>query len=194
MKKNKKLMRIICSIVCAITFTSFLSMNASAYIVDFTNGFSPLEAYIKCYYGFSSETISAVHNSCLAWNSAHNSRDVVYRSTSTHSNTIYPLKNGANEITKGNMGRVASYVMETYRTYHAYGTIYEADINMNTSHDFGTASTSYHTQTIMTHEIGHLLGLGHTSNSSGIMYYYIGLGERKSIASDDRNGINAIYR
>lgn len=126
--------------------------------------------------------------------SAHNSRDLVYRNTSTHSNTQYPLRNGVNEITKGERG-INKYVMVTNRINTAYSTtIYEADIDMNVSHPFGTASTSYNTQSVMTHEIGHLLGLGHSSNSSSIMYGSFNKGQIRYITSDDRNGINAIYR
>ena len=74
-----------------------------------------------------------------------------------------------------------------------YTTVYEADIDINVAHDFGTASTSYDTQTAITHEIGHLLGLSHSSDKNAIMYAVIKKGETRSINNDDRNGIAAIY-
>jgi hypothetical protein len=112
--------------------------------------------------------------------------------TTTHSSSIYPNLNGVNEITKGNRGE-NDYLMQTYYINHTSTTVYEADIDINVDHDFGTADTSYDTQTVITHEIGHLLGLSHSSNTSAIMYAYLDKGETRSITTDDRNGIAAIY-
>lgn len=50
-------------------------------------------------------------------------------------------------------------------------------------------------QGVLTHELGHVLGLGHSSVSSATMYFVItgtGVPDR-SIETDDRNGIQAVY-
>jgi len=75
--------------------------------------------------------------------------------------------------------------------------ISEADILFNeTVHDFcysgcGGYDTAF--EPVATHEIGHLFGLGHTEDSSAIMYYtYLG-GTSGALRDDDINGICTIY-
>ena len=167
------------------------NISTSAYEVLYPMGYSNTPAYIKCYSGFSSNTLSAVHNACSSWNGTHSSA-LVYRNTATHSNTAYPLLNQSNEITKGSRG-TNTYIMQTYYTNKDYATVFEADIDINVSFDFGSASTSYDTQSVITHEIGHLLGLGHSQYTSALMYGTINKGTIKSITSDDIAGIAAIY-
>ncbi|KAK8996048.1 hypothetical protein V6N11_076298 [Hibiscus sabdariffa] len=51
---------------------------------------------------------------------------------------------------------------------------------------------AYHLETLALHEIGHLLGLGH-SFQGAIMYPTFSLGESKGLHGDDIQGINALY-
>lgn len=65
---------------------------------------------------------------------------------------------------------------------------YEGDIDINVSHPFGTASTSYDTETALLHE------LGHSGTTYSVMSTPQAKGQRKrSLFEDDINGINAIY-
>ncbi len=170
---------------------SCFTFAVSAYIIDRTGGYYPIPAYVKCYSGFTTETVEAIQMSCLAWNMVHDG-NLVYTSSSTHSRTTYPYENNANEITKGARG-VNKYLMQTSYTNNNVHYIYEADIDINISYPFGTASTSYDTQSVMTHEIGHLLGLGHSGNASACMYATISPGQVKGVHQDDIAGINDIY-
>ncbi|GMI78433.1 hypothetical protein like AT1G24140 [Hibiscus trionum] len=52
---------------------------------------------------------------------------------------------------------------------------------------------SYHLETVALHEIGHLLGLGHSSIEGAVMYPSIMPGESKGLHGDDIQGINALY-
>ncbi len=187
--KNKFRLTVILSLVVSLVVGTVL--YASAYSITHSSGYDNPPAYLKGYSGFSSGTVSAIHNACVGWNNTHSSA-LVYRLTSTHSSSLYPNLNEVNEITKGNRGE-NEYLMQTYYTNHTSTTVYEADIDINVDHDFGTASTSYDTQTAITHEIGHLLGLSHSSNTSAMMYAYLDKGETRSITTDDINGIAAIY-
>lgn len=186
--KNLRL-AVVISLVISLLICACLGV--AAYSLGHSSGFNNPPAYLKGYSGFSSGTVSAIHNACVGWNNTHSS-GLVYRLTSTHSSMTYPNLNQVNEITKGNRGE-NEYLMQTYYINHSYTTIYEADIDINVDHDFGTATTSYDTQTAITHEIGHLLGLSHSSDKNAVMYASLDKGETRSINNDDRNGIAAIY-
>lgn len=170
------------------------NFTAFAYNIWMSGGFSPTPAYLYCYSGFSSETLAAVHNGCLAWNGGGQG-NLVYRSTSTHSTTVFPYKNYRNEITKGARG-TNTYLMATCSTQLSGAAITEADIDINISYDFGSSDTSYDTRTAMTHEIGHVLGLDEMRTGiNNVMYYRRGVGEEVySLSTDDRNGLAAIYQ
>ena len=46
---------------------------------------------------------------------------------------------------------------------------------------------------IMAHEIGHILGLGHTPDKTALMYYDASLREKASLSQDDVDGITYLY-
>jgi predicted Zn-dependent protease len=74
--------------------------------------------------------------------------------------------------------------------------ITEADINFNPAYSWSSNPTSgqYDIQSVFTHELGHALGLGHSSNSSAVMQATIGDGvKRRTISNDDILGIEDIY-
>ncbi|XP_034681843.1 metalloendoproteinase 1-like [Vitis riparia] len=52
---------------------------------------------------------------------------------------------------------------------------------------------SWLTPTIATHEVGHLLGLGHSRVLKANMYAYTGTAETKPLIQDDIDGIRAKY-
>lgn len=51
----------------------------------------------------------------------------------------------------------------------------------------------YHIETVALHEIGHLLGLGHTLVEEAVMYPSLRLHQFKELAEDDVDGINFLY-
>lgn len=77
--------------------------------------------------------------------------------------------------------------------------IYDADIVTNTAYAWASAgescSSEMYVEGVMVHEVGHLLGLGHTNVSGATMYpsvSYCNNGPASTEADDD-NGINALY-
>ncbi|MEY4723796.1 MAG: hypothetical protein RLZZ324_1309, partial [Candidatus Parcubacteria bacterium] len=80
-------------------------------------------------------------------------------------------------------------------------TITDADTVFNTSYSWsttGSPSSAYDVQNVATHELGHwltLLDLYGGGDIAKTMYYSSGPGEqnKRSLETDDLNGINAIY-
>ena len=176
---------VISSIICG-------NIIASAYAIKYRDGFYPTPAYISCHSSFSQDTLNAFHNACVTWNSA-GCGNLVYRNTSTHSVTQFPYQNNLNQITKGYRGS-NQYLMSTAYVQTTGVKVLEADIDINVSFPFGTASGCYHTRSVATHEIGHLLGLDDITASGNVMCGTIAMNEQQYVLSnDDINGLNAIY-
>ena len=186
--------------VC-LTATLLAGMvSAHAYAILSAGGFSPIPTQVVSYKGFSSSINSAISSACSAWNGA-GAGTLVTRSSSTHSNTQFPLKNNVNQITHTNMGK-NKMMMDTRLTQVkivgsvAYNT--EVDINVNTAYPWSTTGdpNAYDFQNCFTHELGHLLGLNdENSKSDSTMYSVTSVGETKkrTLAQDDKNGIGVIY-
>lgn len=49
------------------------------------------------------------------------------------------------------------------------------------------------TNIVLTHEIGHVLGLGHSADENALMYYSVTPGNKVVLAQDDMDGISYLY-
>uniref|UniRef100_A0A7N0UG21 Peptidase metallopeptidase domain-containing protein n=1 Tax=Kalanchoe fedtschenkoi TaxID=63787 RepID=A0A7N0UG21_KALFE len=57
----------------------------------------------------------------------------------------------------------------------------------------GAVAGAFDVGSVAMHEIGHLLGLAHSPDKTALMYAYIGAGEIKPIADDDKDGMRDLY-
>jgi hypothetical protein len=78
--------------------------------------------------------------------------------------------------------------------------IYDADIVTSTGRDWASAGetcsgTEFRIEGVMVHEVGHLLGIGHTSVSGATMYPSVSACNNgpASTEADDDNAINSLY-
>ena len=79
--------------------------------------------------------------------------------------------------------------------------IYDADIVTNTRYAWTTTgetdgcSSEFYLEGVMVHEVGHLLGLGHSNVSGATMYPSVSSCNNNpaTIENDDKAGINALY-
>ncbi|XP_057812408.1 metalloendoproteinase 3-MMP-like [Salvia miltiorrhiza] len=84
----------------------------------------------------------------------------------------------------GRGGTLAHAFAPTNGRFH-----YDADEQWS----IGPVTGAFDLETVALHEIGHLLGLGHSSVEAAIMYSGIGAGEIKNLHADDIQGIRALY-
>ncbi|MCI8307103.1 MAG: matrixin family metalloprotease [Lachnospiraceae bacterium] len=99
----------------------------------------------------------------------------------THSDTNYPcLEDNYNKIYTMSDPN-ADYLGQVCYKVEA-GVIKKADINFNMGYPFSISGdkNSYDLLSVLTHELGHVMGLDHdTNNTSAVMYKSIGTGEIK---------------
>lgn len=94
---------------------------------------------------------------------------------------------------------VDNTLAKTTVTFNANtGEILDADIEINTADNPVTASDTnvkYDLQSIMTHEVGHLLGLAHSPFPEATMFaaYEPGMTEQRTLSNDDVQAVCAVY-
>ena len=93
----------------------------------------------------------------------------------------------------------ATGVDELGRKIDFPGQVVEADVLFNPSSLFSTdvipAAGRFDLQSVATHEIGHLLGLGHTSITSSVMFPNVATGTSyaRTLSVDEIAGVSTIY-
>lgn len=78
------------------------------------------------------------------------------------------------------------------------GVILDADIEMNahpmTPFSVDGGPNTSDVRTVVVHELGHVLGLAHSADQRSLMYYRVGVGERRRVPNaDDVAGLCAVY-
>ncbi|KAK3204768.1 hypothetical protein Dsin_018814 [Dipteronia sinensis] len=81
------------------------------------------------------------------------------------------------------------------RTYaHAFAPTYgQLHFNLNQTWVNGVVEGGVDLMTVGLHELGHVLGLDHSTVEAAIMWPYLGAGATKGLNADDIQGIQALY-
>jgi hypothetical protein len=143
--------------------------------------------------------------SSAAWNGAPTERKPVVNAT-VASVSGWRLGDGIpmlnfRDPTGACSGNCLAATFTGYYQRRSNGTyrIYDADIVTNTAHQWASLGEScsgeFYIEGVMVHEVGHGLGLGHTSVSGATMYPSVSSCNNgpASTETDDENGIDNLY-
>ena len=190
--KLKQFVSIILAVIC------LLSSSISAYAYGFTSGGKfnsvPITFYVNT--GTNSKYITDFQNALNTWNNAGFGTLFVYGGTrAVLTATSMDSVNGVTFVNRGSTVALANTTIYC----DSSGTIYEANIEVNTHYTFKCTSDSllvngYDMQSMFTHELGHALGLDESMYIDATMYFNMPINETKkrTLHSDDIAGLAAL--
>jgi hypothetical protein len=142
---------------------------------------------------------SALEKAVDLWNSAP-STNLQIEISGTSSATTYsspPVIFCDNSFGSGGLANGAdpAYVPGAGVVTTSNHTIVTGALVLNTSGSNGNIAnfTTNQLSIILAHEIGHVIGLGHSEDSSSLMYYNASAKTDLALAQDDINGISYLY-
>ncbi|MHB1125726.1 MAG: matrixin family metalloprotease [Bacillota bacterium] len=183
--------------IISLTFSGF----ANAYSLLLTHWADNGSYNYTVNSNFSTASVNAFSVAAYQWNTL-NPKHLTYSNIGT--NTLTNIsQDGANEIVKGNYG--SQWLMLTtlwswsdyYYPYPPWMVSFEGDIQVNTYYAWSTAADTpsgyYSTRSAMTHEMGHVAGIDHSTHTDAVMYASFADGEdRNYLTQDDLDGYYAI--
>ena len=180
MKKVKSSLLVLIALSVALPIAAFAySTGPSWYRIPFTIKTVDIDPI-----GQNLAQELAIRNGMSSWTNA--GADFYYVDTETSGNDFgYYYDSGSGTLAYN------------YIEINWLGYITSTYVRVNTAHPWATdgSAYSYDFQSMATHELGHGLRLNESSETEATMYGSMELGEikKRSLHSDDINGINAMY-
>lgn len=182
---------------------TFITRSASGYVLEGPNWPNGSTVVIQLSLGNAGRTLSdgntswnaAAAPALDAWNS------VLYGvqfSRVMDSTAAVAAGDGVNSLAFADTifgGSFGSNTLAVTQYYYRGSTMMEADTLVNTAQPWdsyrGPLRSSFDIQRVVLHELGHNLGLGHTSVAGAIMYPYVS--DSYTLTADDIAGVQALY-
>lgn len=187
-------------IVSTLSISCFAlgTLSSFAFDISWKGGYEQIyfsKTIINVASGMSTSFKTATNNAIEEWDSEFLSDQMGIGYASSVSN--YYTKNSKNEVTLENRGEnelgICRYVSINLLALQ----IKEFDINMNTFYPWGVdgESDKFDFQSVMTHEIGHGLGFGHSDVTGATMLQGTAKGEtyKRTLHPDDKAALAYIY-
>jgi hypothetical protein len=143
--------------------------------------------------GSQSGSLTALQNAANTWSNA--GAKFTFSYGGSHSRSGAAVKNSINEITWDNLGANQTLAYVSW-WYYSSGEIFEADMVINTHHNWSSASPTpygyFDVETVALHEFGHWLSLGHSGVYDSIMWWQY-KEPQQALHADDIAAIKYIY-
>ena len=150
--------------------------------------------------------VTAAVNAVRTWNSGG-----VNVTASSSSSVAYVQGDGRSDVIFGDplhicTGTCLAATLTGYYSTSTTGTcggltvdkITDADVAFNLAYNYttpaqGSCSSEIYLDSVVAHEVGHVIGLAHSNTSSALMYPTVSYCVDKQVGTDDNNGRNALY-
>ena len=142
---------------------------------------------------------AAIRNAATTWHNAGAKFTFSYGGVTSIVNDPSPAVDGVNSInwSPNFPSGSTTLAQASYWYYIPSGDIIECDCVFNANHTWSTAAVTpfgqSDVQTVMLHEFGHYLSLGHSSPPTVMQPTVPSGAQRRVLTIDDINGIKAIY-
>lgn len=186
--------------VCAVYSNGTKKYSKETYFFVSTHNLNTKHPVsFKIWYSFETATKNAIYYSTRSWVNAIGYEAVnTYDFSKSYDGINSITKDGINAITGQSKG-TNEYLMTT-KCWDSPTDPIEFDINVNKSHPWSNSAQSgrYDVQSVMVHEIGHVLGLSHKYESFAEEWSMYGNGSMNSIKGrslepEDVNCLNDLY-
>ena len=173
-----------------------LCISPAAYGYTLTGQHIGADLWYRPYVEFTSASREGMRQAMSTWNQYLPVGQRACFENTNHYLTAYPQNDGLCRIYKTRLGNFNYVAQNTWWYNRTTGATSSSDIDVNANYSWanGAYSGCYDLQTIVLHEIGHSVGLSHSSNSSAVMYAYAYTNTlKRTLHSDDINGVRSIY-
>src|SRR5262245_43254021 len=204
-------------VVAAAALAALLPTNVSAYVLlsparRWFNADTPRQVNVDSG-GVSTVTggdpdhgVTAAVNAIRTWNSSG-----INVTTSSSGNVAYRQGDGISDVIFADplhicTGSCLAATLTGYYSTSITGTcggltvdkITDADVAFNLAYDYttpaqGSCSNEIYLDSVVAHEVGHVIGLAHSGTAAALMFPTVSYCVDKQVASDDINGRNALY-
>jgi hypothetical protein len=150
--------------------------------------------------GTADDFLAAILNGAMTWSMAPDAEFVLTYTGETE--TVAPAYDHTNNVFFIDKGLVddngVRRPLATATVWSSNGVILDADITVNDAYQWDATGqperTEIDLESVVLHEFGHWLSLGHDSNNRAVMYYAITTGTlKRALFDNDQRGIGFIY-